>query len=112
MKKSEEFISEYIKPDKNSFNVSFMSSGMPGVPMKFSWRDKEYRVVKIIDFWKSMSNCKGSFMTAENSEKYVRKHYFKLKLDSGDIVTLYCPRGVNKSSKWVIYTIERNQTET
>lgn len=111
MEKGDLFISEYIKPDKDSFNTSFMASGMPGVPMKFSWRNKEYRVVKIIDFWKDTRNCKGAYMTDSNAEKYVKNHYFKLRLDSDDVVTVYCPRGASKSSKWVMYTMERKPAD-
>lgn len=101
----ENFISEIIKPVTGTFDTAAMTRGEPGLPKKFTWREKEYEVTEVLEAWKETGPCKSG-----SDEQYLRKHWYKIRTNTGEIMTLYFERqarskGQNKA-RWWLYTIE------
>lgn len=102
------FISEPVTPKPGTFDTTMMAAGMPGLPHQFSWRNIEYAVDAVIETWKTVGACRSG-----GDEKYVRRHWYKIKATTGEVMTLYCdrqsPRGKNRlKNRWVLYTIDKN----
>ena len=96
----EKLISEPVAPVAGSFNAATMAQGESGVPMIFSWRGTEYRVKAIIENWKNFRSCRNG-----SHEQYVNKHFFKIRTDSDEVMTLYRARTGSKKDVWTLYTI-------
>ncbi len=67
-----------------------MSRGEPGLPAGFAWRDREYRVVRVLRRWKQLGLESGG------KELYLRRHYAEAEMDDGSTWIVYClrqPRG-------------------
>ena len=103
---TEHLISEPVAPAAGSFNTELMASGVPGVPMVFSWRGCEYRVTRLLDSWKNFRACRN-----DSGEHYINKHFFRVETESGEIMTLYRARTGSKKDAWVLYTIQERQGE-
>ena len=102
---NEKLISEPVTPVAGSFNTAAMATGSPGVPMAFVWRGKEYRVARIMAERKTLRGCRNG-----SGEKYIDKHIFTVKAESGETMTLYRARTGSKGDSWVLYTIA-NESE-
>jgi hypothetical protein len=102
----ERFISENIVPDPESFDTAGMAVGGPGLPRRFSWRGKDYAIVKVLEKWKETGPC-----VSGSDERYVRKHWFKIEADSGDVMKIYYERQPKSKrqarQRWVLFTIEQ-----
>lgn len=101
----ETFISEPVTPKPGTFDTSIMATGAPGVPHEFTWRGTEYKIATIVETWKTVGAC-----TSGGDEKYVRRHYYRIKTTTGETMTLYCdrqpPRGRSKTKgRWVLFTM-------
>lgn len=98
---NDRFVSEPIEPNRNSFDTTQISTGVPGIPYEFMWKNKKYNVAKVIETWKSTGKCHSG-----SGERYVRKHWFRIRVQSGELMTLYCNRQCKKSGTgWVLYSI-------
>lgn len=102
-----EFVGEAIMPDITTFDTAAMSRGEPGLPARFAWRGADYAVSAVIETWKTTGPC-----TSGGSEKYVRRHWFRIRTTSGETMTLYCTRQAARGStptksRWTLYTIQR-----
>jgi len=79
--------------------------GEPVVPGRFVWRDREYGVAAVVDKWKSYGDC-----THGSGERYVRKHWFRIRTTDGSEMTLYYERQAKSrrgvKTRWWLYTIE------
>lgn len=100
------FIGEPITPKPGVFDTSAMATGAPGLPAEFTWRKKEYAVAEVLDTWKSTGPCASG-----GSEVYVRKHWFRIRTATHEVMTIYFnrqpPRGRGKSkNRWTLYTVE------
>ena len=100
-----DFVSEPISPDVGTFDTAAMATGTPGLPTGFSWRDRHYQIGEILSAWKASESC-----THSSGERYLRKHFWKVRLDTGEIATLYALRkvksGENTKRRWWLYTLE------
>ncbi|MHB1156766.1 MAG: DUF6504 family protein [Phycisphaerales bacterium] len=98
-----QFISEPITPAPGSFDPVGMARGEPGLPSHFTWRKQRHTVVEVIETWttSNRSLC---------GETYLRRHWYKVRTESGSIVTLYCERqpksGRTARRRWWLYTTE------
>lgn len=105
---SEEFVSEPIIPVAGAFDAAGMTRGEPGLPARFTWREKEYAVADVLDAWKESGPCKSG-----GGEMYLRKHWFKIRTDDGLEMTVYFerqPRTKRQSKKrWWLYTVNNRQ---
>ena len=101
--KTEQFVSEPIKPVEGTFDPAGMTRGEPGLPQRFVWRDQEYGVAEVLQAWKEEGPCKSG-----SSEMYLRKHWFRILTEQGVEMTLYFqrqPRSKRQSkSRWWLYT--------
>ena len=98
----ETFIGEGITPEDVSFSVSAMATGKPGLPRKFSWKGKEFAVVDVLEEWKECGHCRHG-----SGERYVRKHWFRVKT-TGDLeMRIYFERQGRSSggSRWRLYSL-------
>ena len=102
---SEEFISEPIKPIKDSGDLQGMQRGETGLPGRFSWRDEEFAIAPVLKSWKEDGTCKSG-----NTDRYLRKHWYKIQTDQGRQMTLYFerqPRSASQNkSRWWLYTVD------
>ncbi len=100
----EEFVSEPIKPVAGTFDTTSMTRGEPGLPGRFIWRDKEYEVADVLEVWKELGPCKSG-----SPEKYLRKHWFRIRTGNGMIMTIYFerqPRAKKQNkTRWWLYTV-------
>jgi len=103
---SSELISEQIVPDAGTFDASAMARGMPGLPSGFTWRDRHYTIVEVISSWKQSEADRHT-----RGERYYRKHFWQVRAESGERMTLYAlrhtKRGQNPKARWWLYTLER-----
>src|SRR4030066_246112 len=83
----EEFVSEPIKPVAGTFDTTAMTRGEPALPGRFIWRDKEYAVAEVLQVWKELGPCKSG-----GPEQYLRKHWFRIKTETGREMTIYFER--------------------
>jgi len=104
---SEEFISEPLEPVAGTFDTAAMTRGEPGLPERFRWRDEEYAVADVLEVWKETGPCRSG-----GPEKYLRKHWYKIRTDSGLEMTLYFERQARSKRqdkiRWWLYTINRS----
>ncbi len=108
MDRPEEFIAEQITPVTGTFDPAGMVHGEPGLPGRFRWRDQEYAVAEVLEKWKESGPCKSG-----SPERYLRKHWFKIRCTDGTQMTLYFerqPRATPQSrTRWWLYTIGQNE---
>jgi hypothetical protein len=100
MESGEQFVSEAIEPLFGTFDPAAMSRGEPGLPARFTWRGAEYRVARIEQTWKTS--------TPDRGEMYLRRHWFRVRCASGEMMTLYCERQSKNrrrpKARWWLYS--------
>ena len=100
----ERFVSEPIQPVVEAIDTAGMAVGEPGFPTRFVWRDTEYRVDELLEKWKETGPC-----TSGGGERYVRKHWFRLRTITGEEMKIYCerkPRSARqRKRRWWLYTV-------
>jgi len=103
------FISETITP-LEGFDPTRMTFGEPGVPSKFRWRQREFVVTELLEAWKDHGDC-----THGSGERYVRKHWYRVRTSDGAICRLYFLRNFGKAGKrprWWLHSMEQPQDKT
>jgi phosphoribosylglycinamide formyltransferase-1 len=95
-------VGEGIVPDDVSFDAAEMATGAPGLPRSFSWRGTRYRVLEVLEKWKERGDCRHG-----SSERYVRKHWYRVKTAEGPEMKIYFERQQRSSggSRWRLYCI-------
>lgn len=97
-----ELISEPLLPLAGSFDTRAMGRGEPGLPTGFIWRERTYSIALVLETWKQSEREGGS------GELYLRRHYFRLRMDDGSIWTVYfvrqTPKSGNVKQRWFLYT--------
>ena len=101
----ESFVGEPVTPKPGTFDTAMMATGIPGLPHQFTWKGTEYSVAAVIETWKTVGACHSG-----SDEKYVRRHWYRIKTTTGEVMTLYCdrqpPRGRSRTKgRWVLYSI-------
>ncbi len=100
---AEQFISEPVAPVPGTSDVQAMGRGEPGLPARFVWRDREYRVAAVLKVWKTSSPEGGT------GRLYLRRHWYTVRTQTGETMTLYCERQArdrtHPKSRWWLYTI-------
>lgn len=82
------FVSERITPDPTALDTATAALGEPALPMRFSWRGRTYRVVRVIARRKGYEPDR----THGSGELYLRRHWLEVEVDDGSIMTLYFER--------------------
>ena len=100
----EQFISESIEPVAATFDTAGMSRGEPGLPTRFRWRGEAYEIDQVLETWKDSGPCRNG-----SNERYLRKHWYRIKETGGQIMTIYFDRQPRSKSqvkqRWWLYTI-------
>ena len=102
-----QFVSEPITPIEASFDTTFMSTGEPGLPLCFRWRDTDYRVTRVLEKWKTTGVCRHG-----SAEQYVRKHWFRVETTEGTEMVLYFdrqPRTRQNRRRWWLASIVKSE---
>jgi hypothetical protein len=103
------FISEPITPAVGAYDTVAMIRGEPSAPLRFTWRNQEYQVARIVKTWKS-SAPEGH---KQGNDVYVRKHWFELETTTGERMTIYCDRQPssrrNAKARWWLYVVNSEQ---
>ncbi|TVQ27688.1 MAG: hypothetical protein EA383_02080 [Spirochaetaceae bacterium] len=68
-----------------------MSTGVPGVPRRFTVRGTRYEVVRVLGTRKDTGPC-----TSGSDERYVRRHFFDIETTTGERMTLRVSRGTKQ----------------
>ena len=101
----QEFVSEEIAPVSGTGRAAAMARGEPGLPERFTWRDREYRVLGVIEQWKSSGPCKSG-----SDEMYLRRHWYRIVTEPHAVMSVYCERQARSrkraTSRWFLYTVE------
>jgi hypothetical protein len=102
----ESFIGEPIVPKPGTFDTPRMATGEPGLPRVFRWRGAEYTIAGVMETWRSQEPGVGM----DRKHLYVRKHFYRVKTTSGEVMTLYFdrkpPSGRGKSrQRWYLFSI-------
>jgi hypothetical protein len=101
----ERFIGERILPVPGTFDSRGMAEGGPGLPMKFLWRGEEYAVDEVLESWKDTGPC-----TSGSEERYIRKHWFRIRTTSGHEMKIYFERQARsrreQKARWWLYTVD------
>jgi phosphoribosylglycinamide formyltransferase-1 len=106
----EQFVSELITAAAGTGDTSGMARGEPGLPRRFTWRDREYAVCEIIETWKQTSPCSHG-----SGENYVRKHWYRIRTECGSEMRIYFERqagsagGIKK--RWWLYSVSVEMSE-
>ena len=99
-----EFVSESIEP-RGSIDRAPMGRGEPGLPEAFAWRDGLFRIEAVVQAWKASSPEGGG-----SGNVYLRRHYYRLRMEGGDIWTVYflrqAPRSGRAERRWFLYSRE------
>ncbi len=82
-----QFVGETIRPDTMTFNTSHMASGEPGLPAVFHWRWRTLRIAEVSRTWRETGPCDHG-----SREAYVRKHWFEVTTDTGEVLEIYFER--------------------
>ena len=102
---SQRFVSEPITPAEDTFDSAETPVGKPPLPMRFTWRDQEYEVDRVLDRRKET----GADKSHKSGEMYVRKHWFTVKTTSGHTMKLYFERQARSKaqnkSRWWLFTV-------
>jgi phosphoribosylglycinamide formyltransferase-1 len=100
----ETFIGEAIEPEDMSFSVSAMAMGKPGLPQSFFWKGGSFPVLGVLEEWKESGACRHG-----SGERYVRKHWFRVKTTEDREMRIYFERQKRSSggSRWRLYSVSR-----
>ncbi len=98
----ESFVGGAIIPEEMSFSASTMATGAPGLPTGFLWKGRRFSVVELLEAWKESGPCRHG-----SGERYVRKHWFRVRTGEGLEMKLYFERQARSSggSRWRLYSV-------
>ena len=100
----EQLVSEPLQAIAGGGTAGNAIPGAPVLPAKFLWRGNELVVGEILETWKETGPC-----THGSGERYVRKHWFRIRTTRGDGIKIYFerkPRSARESKRrWWLYTI-------
>lgn len=102
----QQFVSEPLSALPGAFDTRAMAAGQPGLPAGFRWRDVELRIEGVLETWKQSEPEGGR----PGGERYLRRHYFRLRMSDGATWVVYflrqTPRSGSPKARWFLYLIE------
>ncbi|MCH8806501.1 MAG: hypothetical protein IH986_10480 [Planctomycetes bacterium] len=106
-----EFVSEWIQPRGGAFDTHAMGSGTPGLPRAFEWHGETIEVAETLAAWKESGPEVGRL----HGERYLRRHYWRLRMADGSVWTVYfvrhTPRGGSAKRRWFLYNVKRGDSD-
>lgn len=99
----ESFVGEAIVPEGVTFSADAMARGEPGLPRAFQWNGRPLHVQEVLETWKETGACRHG-----SGERYVRKHWFRVRTHDGLELRLYFERQARSpgGSRWRLFTIK------
>ena len=108
----EKLISAAIKPVADSVDFGDTPVGEPPLPRRFVWRGTEYVVEEILGRRREV----GRDATHGSKQTYVRKHWFRVRTTSGNVMNLYFERHARskaqRTTRWWLYTLIEDEAPT
>lgn len=104
---SEQFIGAAIQPVAGTIDAARMSTGEPGLPRQFRWRAQTIQITRVLKTWRETGPCHH-----HSGERYVRKHWFEVLIDSGETMKIYFerqPRSRRAKDRWWLFTVGTEQ---
>ena len=99
----EQFVGEPITVDAGSIRPSTLGRGAPGCPSRFTWRGREYHVVKVLETSRQLR-------AHDSRDTYVRSHSFRVLTEENLEMVLRCDRGASRSP-WRLLTVKPVEAE-
>ena len=100
----ERLISERLEPVLSEVDARRVVIGAPLLPTRFIWRKTEYAVAGVLEEWKETGPCHHG-----SGERYVRKHWFRLRMRTGEEFKIYFERHARSAKqmkqRWWLYTV-------
>lgn len=88
----------------DTLNTSRMAAGEPGLPERFRWRNQTLVIDQVLRAWKDTGPC-----THGSGERYVRKHWFEVRLADGRRLKVYFERQARSSrqirQRWWLFSV-------
>ena len=101
---NEQLVSEPIQPLLFETSPEPFAPGEPVLPKRFVWRGEEEVVAKVLERWKELSA-----RSAAMPERYIRKHWYRIRTVSGKEMKIYFERqGRTKGGakqRWWLFSI-------
>lgn len=99
---NERFVGEGLKPAQGTFATAAMATGRPGLPTAFTWRRSTHPVLAVLEEWTECGDCRHG-----SGERYLRKHWFRIRTTGGLEMKLYFERQTRSSggSRWRLYSV-------
>lgn len=98
-KKRPTFYGEPVEVDPTSVRPEELAQGRAACPMRFTWRGKTYRVVRVLEVDRQLR-------AHDSPQKYVRSHSFRVVTACGWEIVLRCDRQVRKNP-WRVFTARK-----
>ena len=102
-----QFISAPLRPDPKTFDVNRMAAGEPGLPSVVYWNEQTIRIVRVVRTWRETGKCDHG-----STDMYVRKHWYKVVTDAGQIMKIYFerqPRFGKSKCRWWLFSIQESE---
>ncbi len=89
-------------PKLFSEEIEVICEGKLKEPVCFIWRDKKYKIIKIIDTWQDYGFGAGA---PKRKTWRLRRHrnYYRLLADNGKNYEIYLDRKNIFNKKWILY---------
>ena len=107
----ERLISEPLQPlfsaaegRSRSAENEFQAVGEPMLPQRFAWRGEELAIAEVTERWKEYSRP-GAAM----QERYLRKHWYRIRTAEGQEMKIYFERQARSKSaakqRWWLFSV-------
>ena len=97
-------ISEPIRPLLFETSPEPFTGGEPVLPKRFVWRDGEEIIKDVLEQWKELSQG-----TAAMPDRYVRKHWYRIRTESGKEMKIYFERQARSKGsakqRWWLFSL-------
>lgn len=95
-------VSQPLAPVAGAPSATAAAVGEPVLPGRFRWAGREVTVAEVLERWKSSG-------PAEGGERYLRRHWYRVRLTDGRQLTLYFERQAasrrQAKARWWVYTV-------
>ncbi len=101
-------VSAELRPVATAGFLGTPRVGDPGLPRQFLWGTRALLLREVLDQWKESGPCRSG-----GGERYVRKHWFRVRAADDTVLTVYFDRQARTGAKrrWWLYTITEEKGE-
>ncbi len=113
------FVSKRVEVETAGMDPAAMAGGEPPAPVCFTWGEEKLQVVELLASWRGYDQDR----THGSAERYLRRHWFKVRVADGRVMSLYferhAPRRSSRSAKarkpqsrWYLHSWEPPLTDS